>query len=171
MLLSTTFFTFIFPFETQYYCAWIVLKTNSMSCLTLLKLLDVCRWIYFSILFLAIDTCCVKGWEVAHRIFACKKDEFISYIVFNSHVVCFGLCCFVLYHYILVLYLFDSRLLFRFPFLKKIINIFLQQSTCIMFISHVVYFGLCCSILYCCLLVLYFFNSHLLFGFPFILFL
>jgi len=38
----------------------IVLGTSSMSCLTLFRLLDVCKWIFVSILFLVIDTC-VKG--------------------------------------------------------------------------------------------------------------
>jgi hypothetical protein len=98
-----------------------------MSCLTLLKLLDVCRWIFVFKLFLAIDTCCVKGWEVAHRIFARKEDGFTFFIVFISLVVCFSLHCFVFYHCLLVLYLFDSRLLFKFPFKKKIVNTSLQH--------------------------------------------
>jgi hypothetical protein len=47
-----------------------------MSCFTLLRFLDVCKWKLVFILFLAIDTCCVKGWKVTHQIFACKKDMF-----------------------------------------------------------------------------------------------
>jgi hypothetical protein len=117
VLLSTTFFTFIISFETQQCCAWTVLGTNSMSCLILLKLLDVCMWIFVYTLFLMINTCCVKGWKVAHQIFAHKEDKFTAFIMFISCVICFGLCCSVFCHCLLVLYLFDSRLLFGFPFL------------------------------------------------------
>jgi hypothetical protein len=123
MLLSATFFTFIFPFKAQQCCAWIVLRTNNMYCLTLLRLLDVCKWIFVYILLLVIDTCCVKGWKVAHRIFARKEDEFIGSIVFIFHVVCLGLRCYVIFHCILVLYLFISCLLFGFLFFLWI-NIF-----------------------------------------------
>ncbi len=113
--------------------------------------------------------------------------------------------CFVLYHYILVFYLFNSRLLFRFPFfflnykhffatihlyyvhfshclcwfvlfyslslsfcslflqfplvvwvsiLFFFVNTSLQQSTCIVFISHIVGFALpCCLLLFFCSLL------------------
>jgi hypothetical protein len=142
-----------------------------MSCLSLLKLLDVCKWIFVFILFLAIHTCCVKGWEVAHWIFACKKDKFTTSIMFISHIVCFGLHCSTICHCFLVLYLFNSCLFFGFPFLFIFVNISLQQSNCIMFISCVVCFSLHGSIFYCCLFILYLFNSHFFWGFFFLLFL
>ncbi len=111
---------------------------------------------------------CVKGWEVAHRIFARKEDVFTNFIVFISCVVCLGLRCSILYHSLLVLYLFICHLLFRFsiffvsvnislqqcicivfikPILIFFVNIYLQQSTCIMFISWVVGFTLSCCLL------------------------
>jgi hypothetical protein len=152
MLLSATFFTFIFPFEAQQCCAWILLGTNSMSCLTLLRLLDVCMWIFIYILFLAINTCCVKGWKVTHQIFLHKKDGFTISIVFISNVICFNLHCFVLCCYLLV----------QFPLVVWVsififfVNTSLQQSTCIVFMSRIVGFALSsCSLLdhfpCCCL--------------------
>jgi hypothetical protein len=98
MFLFATHFTFIFPFESQQCCAWIVFETNNMSYSTLLKLLDVYKWILVFILFLTIDTCCVKGWKTTHRIFAWKEDRFTFYIVFISHVIfgfvlLFSSCC------------------------------------------------------------------------------
>jgi hypothetical protein len=69
--------------------------------------------------------------------------------MFISHV-CFIFCCFFLHCCLLVLYLFDSHLLFGF---FVYVNIPLQQSTCIMFISCVVGFALsCCVLSSCCLL-------------------
>jgi hypothetical protein len=114
MLLFATFFTFIFPFEAQQCCAWIVLRISNMYYFTLLRLLDVCKWILVFLLFLAIDICCVKGWEIAHRIFTRKEGEFTISIMFISRVVCLGLCCFVICHCFFVLYLFISHSLFRF---------------------------------------------------------
>jgi len=81
---------------------------------TLLKLLDVYKWILVILLFLAIDTCCVKGWEIAHQIFTCKEDKFTTFIMFISRVVCLGLCCSVLCCCFFVLYLFISHSLCRF---------------------------------------------------------
>jgi len=112
MFLLIAFFTFIFPFEAQQCCAWIVLRTSSMSYLTLLRLLDVCRWIFVSILFLAINTCCVKGWKVAQQIFARREDGFITSIMFISCIIYFRLHCSILFRCLFVLYLFDSHLLF-----------------------------------------------------------
>ncbi len=63
MFLSTTFFTFIFPFEAQKCCAWTVLRTNTMSCLTLLRLLDVYMWIFVS--------CCL--WWLTHVVSKVEK--------------------------------------------------------------------------------------------------
>ncbi len=161
MLLSIVFFTFIFPFEAQQCCAWIVLGTSSMSYLTLLRLLDVCRWISVFILFLAINMCCVKGW----KIFARKEDGFIASIMFISCIVYFKLHCSILFRCLLVLYLFDSHLLFGFLLFFVSINTYLQESTCIMFISRIVWFALSC-----CLLLSSFFSTwslpSLLFGFP-----
>ncbi len=116
MFLSTTFFIFIFPFEAQQCCAWTIIGTNSMYYLTLLKLLDVCMWIFVYILFLAIHTCCVKGWKVAHQIFVHKEDQIIIFIMFISRVICFSLHYSVFYCCLLVFYLFDSHLFFGFPF-------------------------------------------------------
>jgi hypothetical protein len=73
IFLFVDFFTFIFPFKAQSY-AWTILRISNMSFFNLLRLLDVCRWMLVFILFLAIDTCGVKGWKVAHRIFVHKKD-------------------------------------------------------------------------------------------------
>jgi hypothetical protein len=62
-----------------------------------LRLLDVCRWILVFILFVAIDTCCVKGWKIAHQIFAYKGDEFItSSCSFPMLFVRFVLLCYLL---------------------------------------------------------------------------
>jgi hypothetical protein len=79
-------------------------------------------------------------------------DMFIASIVFISYIVCLGLCCSVIYHCLLVLYL-----LFGFFIFFVSINTFLQQSICIVFISHVVGFTLSCYLLlYSCSLLDYF---------------
>jgi hypothetical protein len=61
--------------------------------------------------------------------------------------------------------LFDSHLLFGFLLFFVSINTYLQESTCIMFISRIVRFALSC-----CLLLSSFFSTwslpSLLFGFP-----
>ncbi len=97
MLLSTTFFTFIFPFKAQQCCAWIVLGTTSMFCLTPLRLLDVCKWIFvFSdwhmlcqrLTSCIINICSQRGWV------------YCFYCVFISHIVCLGLRFFVLCCYL-----------------------------------------------------------------------
>jgi hypothetical protein len=99
MFLFVDFFTFIFPFEVQHSYAWVILGTSIMSCFILLRLLDVCRCILVFVLFLAIDTCCVKVWKVAHRIFVHKEDVFTISIMFQ---VCLGLHCFVFYRCLIV---------------------------------------------------------------------
>jgi hypothetical protein len=113
-----------------------------MSYLTILRLLDVCMWIFVYILFLAIHTCCVKGWKVAHQIFVHKEHGFTIFIVFISCVICFSLHCFVLCCRFLVFYLFNSHLLFGFSFFFVFVNTSLQQSICIVFISRIVRFAL-----------------------------
>jgi len=87
-----------------------------MSYLTLLRLLDVSKWIFVSILFLVIDTYCVKGWKGSHQIFVPKEDKFTASIMFISCIVCFGWHCYILCQCLLVLYLFDSHLLIEFSF-------------------------------------------------------
>lgn len=111
MFLFVDFFIFIFPFEAQPSYARTILGTSIMSCFILLGLLDVCRCILVFVLFLAIDTCCVKVWKVSHRIFVHKEDVFIVSIMFQ---VCLGLHCFDLCRCLIVVYLFISYLLFRF---------------------------------------------------------
>lgn len=114
MFLFVDFFTFIFPFQAQHFYAWIILGISNMYCFTLLRLLDLCRWILVFVLFLAIDTCCVKVWKVAHRLFARKEDGFTTSIMYFYHVhfqvVCLGLHCFVFlslfYCFLLVHFLF-----------------------------------------------------------------
>jgi hypothetical protein len=158
MFLSAIFFTFIFPFETQQCCAWIVLGTSNMFCFTLLRLLNVCKWILILFYFLVIDTCCVKSWNVAHRIFARKEDGFTTFIMFISHVVCLGLYCFVFCRCFLVLYLFISLLLFGFWTFFAIIYLyrihFMCCWVCIVLLFIVVFLFSTCSF------------PFLLFGFP-----
>jgi hypothetical protein len=96
IILFIASFFFIFPFEAQHCYAWIVLETSSMSCFTCLGFLLFGDSQWFVYCFLVIDTCCAKGWKVAYRIFACKKDGLSPFIVFISHVVCLGLCCLVI---------------------------------------------------------------------------
>ncbi len=117
-----------------------------MFCFTLLKLLVVVGGYWFLYYFIAINTC-VKGWKVAHRIFPHKEEEFIVYIVFISRIIYLGLHCFVPCHYLLVLYLFISHLLVGFLDFFCFCEHFLQQSTCIVFISRVVGFALSCCLL------------------------
>jgi hypothetical protein len=93
-------------------------------------------------------------------IFAHKEDNFIVFIMFISCIVCLGLHCFIICHCLLVFYLFISRFLFGFPIFFVSINIFLQQSICIMFISCIVGFALsCCG---CCLFLLYLIISFII---------
>ncbi len=160
MLLSAVFFTFNFPFEAQQCCARIVLGTSNMFCFTLWRLFDICKWILVSILFLAVDICCVKSWKFACWIFTLKEDGFTTSIMFISHVACLGLRCFVIYRCLLLLYVFISCLLFMFLIFFNSVNICLQQFTCIMFISRVVGFAL-----FCCLLLFTCSFPSLLFGF------
>ncbi len=130
ILLFAIFFTFIFPFEAQQCCAWTVLGTSNMSCFTSLKLLNVYKWILVFIYFLAIDTCCVKGWKVAHRILLAKRMGLllllcsfptlfvwvwvvlffvVAFLLFTcSFLVLLGLHCLVIYYCLLVFYLFIS---------------------------------------------------------------
>jgi hypothetical protein len=115
MFLFVVFFTFIFSFEAEQCSAWTILRTNNMSCFTLLRLLDGCSWILVFIFFLTIDTCYVKGWKIAHWIFACKKDKFTTSIVFISNIVCLGLHCFYSLSLSFCSLLVISRLLFGFP--------------------------------------------------------
>ncbi len=83
-----------------------------------------------------------------------KRQIYYFYHVHFPHFL-FG---FVLFYY---LQLSSCCLLVHFPFIVWVfdflisVNIFLQQSTCIVFISHIV--GLALS--YCCLLFLYLFIS------------
>jgi hypothetical protein len=122
-----------------------------MFCFTLLKLLNVCKWILIFNFFPAIDTCCIKGWNVPHWIFARKEDGFTISIMFISHLICLGLHCFVLCRCLLILYLFISRLLFGFlNFFCN--NLFVSRSFHALLSLHYLFF-------YCCLLVLYLFIS------------
>jgi hypothetical protein len=93
------------------------------------------------------------------NIYSQRKHVYYFYCVLISHV-CLGLHCFVLYHCFILLYLFISCLLFGFLFFLVFINTYLQQSTCIMFISRIVGFALSY-----CLLSFY----YLLWSFPFII--
>jgi hypothetical protein len=112
MFIFVDFFTFIFPFEAQQSYAWTTLGTYNMYCFTLLRLLHVCRWILVFILFLAIDTCCVKVWKVAHWIFVRKEDGFTNSIMFifklfiwvlHCFVVLLLFYCFLLVHFLLII--------------------------------------------------------------------
>jgi hypothetical protein len=121
-----------------------------MSCFTLLKLLNVCKWILIFIFILVIDTCYVKGWYVAHQIFAYKEDGFTTSIMFISHVVCLSLCCLLF----VIVFLFSTC-----SFLAYCLGFcfFLQQSIYITFISCVVGFALsCCLLLSSCSLLVHF---------------
>jgi hypothetical protein len=117
-----------------------------MSCLTLLRFLDVCKWIFLFILFLVIDTCCVKGWEVAHWMFARKEDGFIIFIVFSFPALLVWVCVFLFFvtiffffycsflacclglHFLFFFYCSFLACCLGFHFF--FVNIYLQQSTC-----------------------------------------
>jgi len=147
MLLFIAFFNFIFPFEAQQCYAWIVLGTNN-----LLKLLDVCKWIFVSILFLAINTCCVKGWKVAHQIFVCKEDKFTNSIVFISRVVCLGLRCSILCRcFCSLLVHFQLVVWISIFFVSKTFN----YNNPLILCSFLSLLGLHCLLVCFCLLVLY----------------
>ncbi len=91
-------------------------------------------------------TCCVKGWKVTQWIFVHEEDGFTTSIMFTS--------C----------------LLFGFLFIFVSINIFLQQSTCIVFISCINEFALsCCLLLFPCCLFDHFLYCSM--GFLFVYFL
>jgi hypothetical protein len=96
IILSIASFFFIFPFKAQHCYAWIVLKTSSMSCFTYWGFLLFLDSQWFVYCFLVINTCCAKGWKVAHQIFTLKKNGLSPSIVFISHVVCLGLHCLVI---------------------------------------------------------------------------
>jgi hypothetical protein len=137
-----------------------------MSCFTLLKFLDVCKWILVSILFFGDwHMLCQKLKSCTPNICSQKRQVYCFYHVHFSCCL-FGFALFCSLSLFSCSLLFISHLLFGFP--KKIvcINMFLQQSICITFISHVVGFALsCCLLLPSCSLLVHFPHCCLSFWF------
>jgi hypothetical protein len=121
-----------------------------MSCFTLLRLFNVYKWILIFIFFLVIDICCVKGWNVAHQIFACKEYGFTTSIMFISPV--FVWVWVVLFF--VVVFLFSTC---SFPIYFWVSDFFCNNPFVLR--SFLALLSLHCLILYCCLLVVYLFDS------------
>ncbi len=138
-----------------------------MSCFTLLRILDVCRWILISISFLLIDTLCQRLRSCTPNI--CSQRECVYYF-YCVHFICclFGFAllyslsfssCSLLVHLPPIVQVFDffcfckhlfatmHLYVFIIPIFFVFVNISLQQSTCIMFISCVARFALFCCLL------------------------
>ncbi len=118
MLLFAIFFTFIFPFEAQQCCAWIVLRISSMSYFILLRLLDVCKWIFgFSIVFGDWHMLCQRLRNCTPNIYSQRRRVYYFYHVHFS-------CClfgFVLFCY---LSLFFCSLLVHFSLVVQVFDFF-----------------------------------------------
>jgi hypothetical protein len=126
MILSTTDFTFIFPFEAQRCCAWTIVRTNNMSCFTLLRLLDVCKWILVYILFLVIDIVS-KVKKLHTKYLLAKRMDLL--LLLCSFLVFFIWVCIVLLFVIVFLLSTCSFLVccLGFQFFFVYVNISLQQ--------------------------------------------
>jgi hypothetical protein len=157
MLLSTTFFTFIFPFKTQQCCAWTILGTSSMFCFTLLKLLDVCRWILVSLFF-------YDNWYMlCQRLKSCTSNICSQ----RRHIYCWYPVRFP--HYLFGFALFCSLLLsscslfVHFLFVSWVFNFFVSINifcnNLLVSCSLPELLGLHYLLVCCCLLVVYLFIS------------